>query len=94
MLSTCRCKSRLTGPTSPSVEIQPKQYLYQAFAWLLAGVAEGPAGFTLAPIIMPLLPLLPDVLKFKRHDLDLVKTNCVDGNTSYPPSQIEEYCSL
>ena len=33
-----------------------------------------------------------DVLKFKQHDL--VKTNRVDRNTSYPPSQIEEYCLL
>ena len=36
-----KSKSRLTGPTSPPpVEIQPKQYLLQAFAWLLAGVLK------------------------------------------------------
>ena len=81
MLSTCRCKSRLTGPTSPLVEIQPKQYLFQAFAWLLAGVLKELQQSEVVlpdshwpPSSMPLLPLLPDVLKFKRHDL--VKTNC------------------
>ena len=56
---------------------------------LVEPVGGCPARFTLPP--SPML-LLPDVLKFKRHDL--VKTNHVDGNTSYPPSQRGEYCLL
>ena len=40
---------------------------------------------------LPML-LLPDMLKFKQHDL--VKANHVDGSTSYPPSQRGEYCLL
>ena len=59
MLSTCRCKSRLTGPTSPppsrnSTETVPVSSLRLAAgrgAEGAAAVGGGPAGFTLAPII-------------------------------------------
>ena len=58
MLSTCRCKSRLTGPTSPpsrnSTETVPVSSLRLAAgqgAEGAAAVGGGPAGFTLAPIV-------------------------------------------
>ena len=59
MLSTCRCKSRLTGPTSPSpgrnsTETVPVTSLRLAAgrgAEGAAAVGGGPAGFTFPSIV-------------------------------------------
>ena len=51
MLSTCRCKSRLTGPTSPPSRNSTETVPVSSLRLAAGRGAEGPAGFTLAPIV-------------------------------------------